>query len=91
MAVREFNYEGCKDIIAKVQEQANNIRNILNECNITINENVGISGKWSGARADNFKNDWQKTSDNFNKFVELINEYSNVLEQAYEQYQSVDY
>lgn len=90
MAVREFDYAGAKNVMSQVTSQAETIQAILNRCDQIVNETVGQPRKWTGTRANGFKNDWNKVTENFSKFGELIKEYSNTIEFAYKQHQSFD-
>lgn len=90
MALREFDYAGAKNIMNQVEQQANIMQQVLNQCDQCVNETVGQPRKWSGQRATNFKNNWVKTTQDFAKFGELIKEYSRTIDNAYKQHQNFE-
>lgn len=90
MGVREFDYAGAKSVMTQVEAQADIMQQILSTCDQMVNETVGQPRKWTGQRATNFKNQWIKTTENFQKFGELIKEYSRAIDNAYKQHQSFE-
>lgn len=90
MAVREFNYEQAKSTMNKVQEEANKVKTYLAKCDSIVNENVGVQNRWSGQRASDFKQKWEKAAADFNEFVKLINDYAGKIDESYRVHQQFD-
>ena len=90
MAVRHFDYNEAKTTISKIQVDANKVKSYLNKCDSIINENVGVENRWSGQRANDFKQKWQKSAADFEKFVQLINNYANKIDESYRVHQQFD-
>lgn len=90
MAVRHFNYDEAKQTMAHIQDEANKVKNYLNKCDAIINENVGVENRWSGQRANDFKQKWSKASADFDSFVQLINSYANKVDESYRVHQQYD-
>lgn len=90
MAVRHFDYEQAKSTMARVQEEANKVKNYLNKCDAIIKENVGVENRWSGQRANDFKQKWDKSAADFDSFVQLINQYANKIDDSYKAHQQFD-
>lgn len=90
MAVRHFDYAEAKSTMAKVQEEANKVKNYLNKCDSIVDENVGVTNRWSGQRADDFKQKWEKAAAEFEGFVQLINQYANKIDESYRVHQQFD-
>ena len=90
MAVRSFNYEEAKNTMAKVQEEANKVKNYLNKCDSIIDENVGVENRWSGQRASEYKEKWKKAAADFDSFVKLINEYATKIDESYKVHKQFD-
>lgn len=90
MAVREFNYEQAKSTMTKIQDEANKVKTYLNKCDSIINENVGVQNRWSGQRASDFKQKWEKAASNFDEFTKLINSYANKIDESYAVHQKFD-
>ena len=90
MAVRHFDYNEAKTTMAKIQDEANKVKSYLNKCDSIINENVGVENRWSGQRANDFKQKWQKSAADFEKFVQLINNYANKIDESYRVHQQFD-
>ena len=90
MAVRNFDYEKTKSTMATIQEKANNVKDYLAACQSIIDENVGVENRWSGERASKFKERWEKTSADFNNFVEIINQYANKIDDSYKAHKAFD-
>lgn len=90
MAVRSFNYEEAKNTMSKIQEEASKVKSYLNKCDAIINENVGVENRWSGQRASEFKQKWQKAAQDFNSFVELINAYATKIDESYKIHKQFD-
>lgn len=90
MAVRHFDYQEAKTTMAKVQDEANKVKSYLNKCDSIIKENVGVQNRWSGQRATDFKQKWDKAAANFDEFVKLINNYANRIDESYRVHQQFD-
>ncbi|MDO5002833.1 MAG: WXG100 family type VII secretion target [bacterium] len=90
MAVRHFDYAEAKATMAKVQDEANKVKTYLAKCDSIINENVGVENRWSGQRATDFKQKWEKAAANFENFVQLINNYANKIDESYRVHQQFD-
>ena len=90
MAVRSFNYEEAKNTMKKVQDEAQKVKTYLNKCDSIINDNVGVKNRWSGERATNFKQKWEKASAEFNSFVQLINKYATKIDDSYRVHKQFD-
>lgn len=90
MAVRNFDYAEAKDTMTKIQGQAEAIKKYLNTCQTIIDENVGVKGRWSGERATAFKQRWERTSADFQNFVQMINQYANKVDESYRVHQQFD-
>mgnify|MGYP004629763901 FL=1 len=90
MAVRHFDYAEAKATMAKVQDEANKVKTYLSKCDSIINENVGVENRWSGQRATDFKQKWEKAAANFENFVQLINNYANKIDESYRVHQQFD-
>ena len=87
---RVFEYAEAKSTMQSIQEKANSIKNYLDTCQSIIDENVGVTNRWSGERANNFKAKWNKTSAEFDTFVQMINEYANKIDESYRQHKAFD-
>lgn len=90
MAVRHFEYAEAKATMTRIQEEANKIKNYLNKCDSIIKENVGVTNRWSGQRANDFKQKWEKSAADFESFIRLINEYANKIDDSYRVHQQFD-
>lgn len=90
MAVRHFDYNEAKATMAKVQEEANKVKSYLNKCDDIIKQNVGVENRWSGQRANDFKQKLEKSAAEFNSFVQLINTYANKIDESYRVHQQFD-
>lgn len=90
MAVRHFDYAEAKATMANIQDEANKIKSYLAKCDAIINENVGVQNRWSGQRATAFKQKWEKSSADFQNFVQLINSYANRVDESYRIHQQFD-
>lgn len=90
MAIRHFDYAEAKATMASIQEEANKVRTYLTKCDSIINENVGVQNRWSGQRATDFKQKWEKASADFENFVKLINNYANKIDESYRVHQQFD-
>lgn len=90
MAVRHFNYDEAKQTMTHIQDEANKVKNYLNKCDAIIHENVGVENRWSGQRANDFKQKWDKAAADFDSFVELINNYANKVDESYKVHQQYD-
>lgn len=90
MAVRHFDYAEAKATMAKVQDEANKVKTYLAKCDSIINENVGVENRWSGQRATDFKQKWEKAAADFENFVQLINTYANRIDESYRVHQQFD-
>lgn len=90
MAVRHFDYAEAKATMAKVQDEANKVKTYLTKCDSIINENVGVENRWSGQRATDFKQKWDKAAADFENFVQLINTYANRIDESYRVHQQFD-
>lgn len=90
MAVRHFDYQEAKTTMTKVQEEAKKVDTYLKKCDTIIKENVGVENRWSGQRANDFKQRWENAAAEFNSFVELINTYANRIDQSYKVHQQFD-
>ena len=84
MAVREFNYQEALNTMNNIKTNAQTIKSVLSNCNDIINENVGVSGKWSGDRANVFKAKWQKTSAEFDSFYRIIMKDAEKVQASYD-------
>ena len=90
MAVRNFDYAEAKATMASIQEEANKVKQYLTKCDAIVNENVGVQNRWSGERATNFKQKWEKAAADFDMFVKLINTYANKIDESYRVHQQFD-
>lgn len=90
MAIRQFNYEEAKQTMSRVQEEASKVKNYLEKCDAIIKENVGVENRWSGQRASDFKQKWEKSAAEFNDFVTLINQYANKIDESYRAHKQFD-
>ncbi len=90
MAIRQFNYEEAKQTMSRVQEEASKVKNYLEKCDAIIKENVGVENRWSGQRASDFKQKWEKSAAEFNDFVTLINQYANKIDESYRVHKQFD-
>lgn len=90
MSVRSFNYEEAKSTMKKVQDEAQKVKTYLNKCDSIINDNVGVKNRWSGERATNFKQKWEKASADFDSFVQLINKYATKIDESYKAHKQFD-
>lgn len=90
MAVRHFDYAEAKATMAKIQDEANKVKTYLTKCDSIINENVGVENRWSGQRATDFKQKWEKAAADFENFVQLINTYANRIDESYRVHQQFD-
>ncbi len=90
MAVRHFDYEAAKSTMTRVQEEANKVKTYLTKCDSIIEENVGVENRWSGQRATDFKQKWEKAAAEFESFVQLINQYANKIDESYRVHQQFD-
>lgn len=90
MAVRHFNYEEAKSTMISIQDEVNKIKSYLAKCDSIINENVGVQNKWSGQRANDLRQKWEKASADFDGFVKLINTYANRIDESYRIHQQFD-
>lgn len=90
MAVRHFDYAEAKATMSRVQEEANKVKSYLTKCDSIINENVGVQNRWSGQRATDFKQKWEKAAADFENFVQLINSYANKIDESYRVHQQFD-
>lgn len=90
MAVRSFNYEEAKSTMNKIQEEADKVKKYLNKCDSIIDENVGVENRWSGQRASEYKSKWKKAAEDFNDFVQLINNYASKIDESYKKHKEFD-
>ena len=90
MAVRHFDYAEAKATMAKVQDEANKVKTYLTKCDSIIKENVGVENRWSGQRATDFKQKWDKAAADFENFIQLINTYANRIDESYRVHQQFD-
>lgn len=90
MAVRHFDYEQAKNTMTQIQNQADNVKKYLANCQSIVNENVGVQNRWTGQRATAFKQKWEKSAAEFNEFVEMINQYASKIDESYRVHQSFD-
>lgn len=90
MAVRHFEYNEAKNTMSKVQSEAKSVEKYLARCEEIVNENVGVENRWSGARANAFKEKWEKTSSEFKDFVALINQYATKIDESYQAHKSYE-
>lgn len=90
MAVRSFSYDEAKSTMAKIQEEAGKVDKYLQNCDDIIKQNVGVEDRWSGQRANDFKQKWEKSAAEFKSFVQLINTYANKIDESYRVHQQFD-
>ena len=90
MAVRHFDYQEAKTTMTKVQEEANKVKSYLNKCDDIIKQNVGVEDRWSGQRANDFKQKWDKSAAEFKSFVQLINSYAGRIEESTRAHEKFD-
>ena len=90
MAVRHFDYAEAKATMAKIQDEANKVKAYLAKCDSIIDENVGVENRWSGQRATDFKQKWEKAAADFDMFVKLINNYASKIDESYRVHQQFD-
>ena len=90
MAVRSYNYDEAKSTMAKIQEEAGKVEKYLQNCDDIIKQNVGVENGWSGRRANDFKQKWEKSAAEFNSFVQLINAYAGRIEESTRAHESFD-
>lgn len=90
MAVRHFDYAEAKATMAKIQDEANKVKSYLSKCDSIIDENVGVENRWSGQRATDFKQKWEKAAADFDNFVKLINNYASRIDESYRVHQQFD-
>lgn len=82
MAVRSYNYEEAKSTMTKILEEAEKVAKYLKNCDNIIKQNVGVEDRWSGKRANDFKQKWDNSAAEFNSFVELIKTYAGRIEES---------
>ena len=90
MAVRNFEYAEAKATMVDIQRKADEVKKYLAKCQSIIDENVGVKNRWSGERATKFKERWNRTSENFNIFVDMINQYANKIDESYKQHRAYE-
>ena len=90
MAVRHFDYNEAKATMAKIQEEAGKVDKYLQNCDDIIKQNVGVEDRWSGQRANDFKQKWEKSAAEFKSFVQLINSYAGRIEESTRAHESFD-
>lgn len=86
----DFNFDEVHNIMSRIQEEAHNIQSYLNECDSIVNENVNVPNRWCGQRATSFKEDWMKTSSEFDSFVKEIDGIVGKIEMASTEYKKVE-
>ena len=82
MAVRSYNYDEAKSTMAKILEEAEKVAKYLQNCDDIIKQNVGVEDRWSGQRANDFKQKWDNSAAEFKSFVQLINSYAGRIEES---------
>lgn len=90
MAVRSFSYDEAKSTMAKIQEEAGKVDKYLRNCDDIIKQNVGVEDRWSGQRANDFKQKWEKSAAEFKSFVQLINSYAGRIEESTRAHEKFD-
>ena len=90
MALRTFEYAEAKATMGDIQRKADEVKKHLAKCQSIIDENVGVKNRWSGERATKFKERWNRTSENFNSFVETINQYASKIDESYKKHQQYE-
>ena len=90
MAVRHFEYEQARSTMNEIKSEAQKVDTYLKRCQQIINENVGVSNRWTGQRADDFKKRFEAKAAEFKEFVSLINQYANRVEDSYREHKAFD-
>ena len=68
--------------MAKILEEAEKVAKYLQNCDDIIKQNVGVEDRWSGQRANDFKQKWDNSAAEFNSFVQLIKTYAGRIEES---------
>ena len=71
MATLRIEYDYVKAKAAVLEENAQKIETILNGLLDDMQENIN-AGTWTGVAADNFKNEWNKSAEEFTNFVQYM-------------------
>lgn len=87
---RDFDYVKTKATMQIILDKAEELKQCLEKCDSIFQENVGVAGRWSGPRATDFKQKWERAASEFDEFVKMIVKYSLKAQESYKVHQGFD-
>ena len=80
-----IDYEAALAQANVVETLANDVKTILTNLVEDVERSIGNEGVWTGESATNFKNTWERCSEDFYTYVNHINTIRNKMIETYEQ------